>query len=66
LQLSQEDSEYEAEKLKLKNAYKRLQNDLTEQYPDADLSTIMILTSDRGTKIQKALDTISVAQTKTQ
>ncbi len=66
LQLSQEDSEYEAEKLKLKNAYKWLQNDLTEQYPDADLSTIMILTSDRGTKIQKALDTISVAQTKTQ
>ena len=66
LQLSQEDSEYEAEKLKLKNAYKWLQDDLTEQYPDADLSTIMVLTSDRGTKIQKALDTISVAQTKTQ
>lgn len=66
LQLSQEDSEYEAEKLRLKNAYKDLQSDLTEQYPDADLSTIMVLTSDRGTKIQKALDTISVAQTKTQ
>ena len=65
-QLNNEDNEYEAEKLKLKNAMKDLQSDLIDQYPDADLSTIMILTSDRWTKIQKALDSISVAQTKTQ
>lgn len=60
------DSEYEAEKLKLTNAMKDLQSDLTDQYPDADLSTIMLLTADRWQKIQKALDTIAVSQTRTQ
>jgi hypothetical protein len=45
---------------------KDLQSDLTEQYPDADLSTIMLLTSDRGNKIQKSLDTLAVSQTKVQ
>ena len=65
-QLWKEDSEYEAEKLKLKNAMKDLQSDLTDQYPDADLSTIMLLTADRGQKIQKSLDTLAVSQTRTQ
>jgi len=64
--LVEENSEYEAERLKLNNALKNLQSDLTEQYPDADLSTIMLLTSDRWNKIQKALDTLSVGQTKVQ
>ena len=64
--LIEENNEYEAERLKLNNAMKDLQSDLTEQYPDADLSTIMLLTSDRWNKIQKALDTISVSQTKVQ
>jgi hypothetical protein len=45
--LVKENSEYEAERLKLKNAMKYLQDDLTDQYPEADLSTIMLLTSDR-------------------
>jgi hypothetical protein len=45
---------------------KRLKEDLTNQYPDADLSTIMILTSDRWNKIQRALDTLAVNQTKVQ
>jgi len=65
-QLWKADSEYEAEKLKLTNAMKDLQSDLTDQYPDADLSTIMLLTADRWQKIQKALDTIAVSQTRTQ
>ena len=60
------DSSYDAEILKLNNAMKDLQSDLTEQYPDADLSTIMLLTSDRWNKIQKALDTLSVNKTKVQ
>ena len=66
LDLNNEDNEYEAEKLRIKNAYKDLQSDLTDQYPDADLSTIMVLAWDRGNKMLKALDSISVAQTKTQ
>jgi hypothetical protein len=45
---------------------KWLQEDLTNQYPDADLSTIMLLTSDRWNKIQRALDTLAVSQTKVQ
>ena len=65
-QLWEQDTSYEAERLKLTNAMKDLQSDLTEQYPDADLSTIMLLTSDRGNKIQKALDTLNVSQTKVQ
>lgn len=64
--LVEENNEYEAERLKLNNAMKDLQSDLTEQYPDADLSTIMLLTSDRGNKIQKSLDTLAVSQTKVQ
>ena len=66
LDLNNEDNEYEAEKLRIKNAYKDLQSDLADQYPDADLSTIMVLAWDRGNKMMKALDSISVAQTKTQ
>ena len=64
--LVDENSELEAERLKLSNSMKDLQSDLTDQYPDADLSTIMLLTSDRWTKIQKALDTLNVTQTKLQ
>ena len=64
--LVEENSELEAERLKLSNSMKDLQSDLTEQYPDADLSTILLLTSDRWTKIQKALDTLNVTQTKLQ
>ena len=64
--LVNENSELEAERLKLSNAMKDLQSDLTNQYPDADLSTIMLLTSDRWNKIQKSLDTLNVTQTKVQ
>ena len=64
--LVDENSELEAERLKLSNAMKDLQSDLTNQYPDADLSTIMLLTSDRWNKIQKSLDTLNVTQTKVQ
>ena len=64
--LVDENSELEAERLKLSNSMKDLQSDLTDQYPDADLSTIMLLTSDRWQKIQKALDTLNVTQTKLQ
>jgi hypothetical protein len=45
--LVDENSELEAERLKLSNSMKDLQSDLKDQYPDADLSTIMLLTSDR-------------------
>lgn len=64
--LVDENSELEAERLKLSNSMKDLQSDLKDQYPDADLSTIMLLTSDRWQKIQKALDTLNVTQTKLQ
>ncbi len=64
--LVDENSELEAERLKLSNSMKDLQSDLKDQYPDADLSTIMLLTSDRWQKIQKALDTLNVSQTKLQ
>lgn len=64
--LWEEDASYEAERLKIQNAYKWLQDDLTDQYPDADLSTIMLLTWDRGNKMLKALDTLNVSQTKVQ
>ena len=64
--LVDENSEIEAERLKLSNSMKDLQSDLKDQYPDADLSTIMLLTSDRWQKIQKALDTLNVSQTKLQ
>jgi hypothetical protein len=45
--LVEENNQYEQERAKLTDAMKRLKEDLTNQYPDADLSTIMILTSDR-------------------
>jgi hypothetical protein len=45
--LVDENNQYEQERAKLTDAYKWLQEDLTNQYPDADLSTIMLLTSDR-------------------
>ena len=64
--LVEENSGLESERLKLSNAYRDLQSDLTKQYPDADLSTIMLLTADRGQKIQKALDTLNVTQTRVQ
>ena len=66
LKLVDENNQYEQERAKLTDAYKWLQEDLTNQYPDADLSTIMLLTSDRWNKIQRALDTLAVNQTKVQ
>ena len=66
LKLVEENNQYEQERAKLNDAMKWLQEDLTNQYPDADLSTIMILTSDRWNKIQRALDTLAVNQTKVQ
>ena len=66
LKLVEENNQYEQERAKLTDAMKWLQEDLTNQYPDADLSTIMILTSDRWNKIQRALDTLAVNQTKVQ
>ena len=66
LKLVDENNQYEQERAKLTDAYKWLQEDLTNQYPDADLSTIMLLTSDRWNKIQRALDTLAVNQSKVQ
>ena len=51
LKLVDENNQYEQERAKLTDAMKWLQEDLTNQYPDADLSTIMLLTSDRWNKI---------------
>lgn len=55
-----------SEQLADANAYRDLQEDLTEQYPDADLSTIMLLAWDRWKKIQDRMDTRNVTMTKLQ
>ena len=56
----------QADNLRYENAIRDLDSDLTEQYPDADLSTIMILRSDRWSKIQKQIDANNVTLTKLQ
>lgn len=53
-----------SEQLADANAYRDLQADLTEQYPDADMSTILLLAWDRGKKIQDRMDTRNVTMTK--
>ena len=64
--LNDEYSTLASEQLADANAYRDLQADLIEQYPDADMSTILILAWDRGKKIQDRMDTRNVTMTKLQ
>lgn len=56
----------ESENLKLEETLRYLDEDLIDQYPDADYSTIMLLRSDRWSKIQKKIDANNVTLTKLQ
>lgn len=56
----------QAQNLKLEETLRYLDEDLIDQYPDADYSTIMLLRSDRWSKIQKEIASNNVTLTKLQ
>lgn len=61
-----EAAQLEADNLKMQETIRYMDEDLIDQYPDADYSTIMLLRSDRSSKIQKKIDDNNVTLTKLQ